>query len=99
MPELDFVLEMAARDEPDKWTFIRAGNEPFASVALATWDSVLSGRLKLEYYARTGISRGNDNVRRYQQRHATPGAGFRLGLSRGGKSIDGKVLDDGGDQV
>lgn len=86
--EMDFVLEMAALDEPDRWTFVRDGQRAGASdvpKARAEWHGVLGGRLAVDYMLRTGIAAGNANVAAWRARQ---GGGLRPGLSRGGKALD-----------
>ena len=87
VPELDFVLEMAARDEPERFTFTRAGT---ASVrqpeALARWQDTLAGPLRMRFLGRFGLTRQIEAVRAWKTRQAP---GLRPGLSRGGKEIGG----------
>jgi hypothetical protein len=97
VPELDFVLEMAAIDEPEKWQFTRSGedNQP-RSETLAGWGDRLAGRAFLWFLGRTGIGAANQGLTSWRARRSE--GGLRPGLSRGGKSIDGfaKVIEDVG---
>jgi hypothetical protein len=86
--QLDFILEMAALDEPDRYSFVRESTttSPGASAAtLASWADVLSGTLQAAYMDRLGITQGNRALALYAAKH---GAGLTPGFSRGGKPID-----------
>ena len=82
--ELDFILEMAARDEPDKYAFRRAGTpDPMqrTEAGAAWYDRALGGSLRKSLEAATARARA-----------AAHGAQrLRPGLTRGGKP----VRDDG----
>jgi hypothetical protein len=84
---MDFVLEMAALDEPDKWSFTRQGrSSPAESTeTMAAWHNVLTGRLALEYLLYTGIAAAQEVVNKWKTRQ---GPGLRPGLTRGGKALD-----------
>lgn len=88
MVELDFVLEMAALDDPDKWTFQRIGHAPaVASKSLASWTSRLAGKALTRFMLRTGIARANKGVAAWEARRSMGGR-LRPGLSRQGKRVD-----------
>lgn len=92
VPELDFVLEMAARDEPERYIFKRAGAGQPLSKALASWHDVFAGELRQWYMLRTGLAQGLSNVVQWRRRQ---GGGLQPGISRGGKAIDGRVQGGG----
>ena len=86
--ELDFVLEMAAIDTPDQYTFSRAGSpagRSEAPIAMASWMSVLREPLKQQYLERVGVAQGIRSVAMWR---ATQGGGLKPGFSRAGKPID-----------
>jgi len=87
VPELDFILEMAARDEPERWTFVRAGQER-TTKALAGWTDVLKGNLLLRYLTRIGVTAGIAGVAAWRKRQQQ-GGGLKPGLTRGGKPLAG----------
>jgi len=87
MAQLDFVLEMASIDEPDKWTFNRLGQPEPKSQALAGWSDRLAGRALAAFMARTGLSVASAGVARWRARQ---GSGMKPGLTRGGKPIEPK---------
>jgi hypothetical protein len=78
--ELNFVLEMAAIDEPERWEFQRSGDKP-KSQSLAGWNDRLAGRALLALMARTGLSVASAGVARWRARQ---GSGMKPGLTRGG---------------
>ena len=83
--ELDFVLEQAALDEPDRWSFIRGGRKGATSTAaMAKWSDALGGSLFRRYLERTGLTRGIANIANWKRRQ---GGGLKPGLTRGGKPI------------
>lgn len=86
--QLDFVLEMAALDEPDRYSFTRDGKETGRSTstaALASWTDTLKGPLLARYLEQIGIGAGNRAVAAYLARKRT---GLRPGLTRRGKPVD-----------
>lgn len=97
--ELDFVLEMAALDEPDKYTFLRNGkptNVGGSSATLTQWADVLDGTLAKLRRDRMGLSRAIAGAAAYRARKAAgSGGGFKLGLTRGGKPLDAGNTDRG----
>lgn len=85
--QLDFVLEMAAIDEPDRYSFVRDGKESgrsVASAALASWADTLKGPLRERYLEQIGIAAGNRAVAAYLARQRT---GLKPGLTRRGKPV------------
>ena len=85
--ELDFVLEMAAQDDPDRYSFTRASGPPAAPTVLAKWSDTLMGNALMRYLERTGIASGQRALDAYRKRQAA-GSGMRFGFTRGGKPID-----------
>ena len=93
VPQLDFVLEMASIDEPDSWRFVRAGADGTPkSAAMAQWNDALTGAARNVLMAATGFAQAIGGIAAWRSRHA-PGAGMRLGLTRGGKRIDDVKAD------
>ncbi len=85
VPQLDFVLEMAAADEPERFTFVRGGTEaPRRPEALALWKDALVGPMQGRFLGRFGLDRQIEAVRAWRTRQAP---GLRPGMSRGGKGI------------
>ncbi len=83
--ELDFVLEMAALDTPEQYTFNREGRDGIkAPVAMAQWLDVLQGSLKARYLARIGLASALETTAAWKARQ---GSGLQPGLSRGGKPL------------
>lgn len=85
--ELDFVLEMAARDEPERWQFVRA-DKPADNAqpqTMAQWHNVMAGRLAVAWMVRTGVTDATARIRNWRQRQ---GQGqMRPGLTQGGKPV------------
>lgn len=89
IPQLDFVLEMAALDEPDRWTFVRGGKGASVSApeSMARWKDVLGGSLLGRFMGMIGATKGMANVAAWRKRQAR---GFTPGVTtRGGKPIGG----------
>jgi len=86
--QLDFVLEMAALDEPERYSFVRNGKETgrsAVSATLASWTDTLKGLLRTRYLEQIGIAAGNRAVAAYLARQRT---GLKPGFTRKGKTID-----------
>jgi hypothetical protein len=90
--ELDFVLEMAALDEPDRWSFVRGGRKSgtAAPAAMARWSDALGGGLFRKYMDRTGLTRGIAAVTSWRRKQ---GGGMKPGFTRGGKPVDARDPD------
>jgi len=88
--ELDFVLEMASLDEPDRWSFVRGTRSASQTTAMARWSDVLAGGLFSRFIAHTGITKGLAAVTAWRRRQ---GGGLQPGLTRGGKPIDARDPD------
>lgn len=86
-PELDFILEMAAKDDPETYSFKRAGADPPRSDSLSRWRSSLAGRALTGFLMRTGILTANKGLAAWETRRRG-GTGLRPGVTRGGKAID-----------
>lgn len=84
--ELDFILEMGAKDEPDRFTFLRGGIDARRQVpeAAAAWASALSGRALAERMQAGGLT---DAQRRLNEYKARATGGMRPGVTRGGKAV------------
>jgi hypothetical protein len=93
VPELDFVLEMAALDEPDRWKFTRVGQEPQTlGAGMIGWREVLAGEALREFDERTGKARAMQGLARARARtRRNPTGGMRPGLTRAGKPMDSNV--------
>jgi hypothetical protein len=94
MAQLDFVLEMAAIDEPDMYSFVRRGVPSGVSLkprAFAGWTNVLMGRAKVEIMERLGLTRASAFVAAWKDRRMS---GPKLGITRGGKRIGEPDADD-----
>jgi len=85
MPELDFVLEMAALDDPERWTFRRGGADAPRSETMSRWRDGLAGRALAEFMSLTGASAARAGIERWRNRRGT---GMRPGLTRRGKGVD-----------
>ena len=82
--ELDFILEMGAKDEPDRFVFLRNGRDSRhdASEAAAAWAAVAANdaqRLK-----NSGLAEAQARLKAYKDR---AGPTLQPGLTRGGKAI------------
>jgi hypothetical protein len=91
--ELDFVLEMAARDDPEHLTFVRRGaSKPVAHEIEAAWDTFYTGPARVRYLAKSdfadAIAQGNANMRRLREKRAKA-APVKPMITRGGKEITG----------
>jgi hypothetical protein len=87
---LDFVLEMAAIDDPDQWSFKRADDDSQPrSETLAGWGDRLSGRAFQWFLGRTGIAAANAGLAAWNRRRGS--TGLRPGLTQGGKRIEPDV--------
>lgn len=85
MPELDFVLEMAAIDDPDRWTFTRAGADTAPrSEAMSRWRDSLAGKALVELMSLTGATAARAGIERWRNRKS---GGMKPGLTRRGKDI------------
>jgi len=84
--ELDFVAEMAALDDPERWSFTRAGVDvEVRSNTLAAWRDKLGGSALFAFLSRTGLATAMRGAARWHAGRAT--GGLRPGLTRGGKKI------------
>jgi hypothetical protein len=89
MAQLDFVLEMAAKDDPDKWTFTRAGTVQ-ASESMTRWVDKLAGRILTQFLMITGLTASIEAAAKWRaKRSAPPSTGLKPGMSRGGKDLKG----------
>jgi hypothetical protein len=88
MPQLDFVLEMAARDDPNKWTFTRVGTIQ-SSESMTRWVDRLAGRILMQFLVSTGLAASQQNAAKWRTKKFAPaaGAGLKPGASRGGKEL------------
>jgi hypothetical protein len=84
--ELDFVLEMAALDDPEHYSFSRAGAKDAPAAAMTGWVNVLREPLKQRYLELIGVAQGIRSVAAWQAR-AT--GGLKPGFSRKTPSADG----------
>lgn len=79
---------MAAIDDPDQYTFNRAGKisgRSDAPVAMTAWNEVLLGPLKTQYMERLGLGAGLRAVAAWRERQA---GGLKPGMTRRGKPVD-----------
>lgn len=83
--ELDFILEMGARDEPERFTFLRDGKDPRrqAPETAAAWTDV-AGTNEQKLKA-AGLAEQQARLNAYRKRTATA-PGLKPGLTRGGKA-------------
>lgn len=74
MPQIDYILEMQARDDPDHYTFTR-GNKAAPTNALAAWYNIFEGGALQRFLA----SKLNLNViqKRRAEAKSKPVFGFR----------------------
>jgi hypothetical protein len=90
MAELDFVLEMGALDEPDRFTFMRGGQDPSRAAvdAHAAWTNVRTGAALQRQFDREGVTAANERLRAYRARSGRQG-GLKPGVTKGGKPVQG----------
>jgi hypothetical protein len=93
VPELDFVLEMAAIDDPDRWSFTRIGGDGPRSVALSGWTNSLAGRALMAFLARTNTVSAVKGIAAWRSRREQGQTGMRPGFTRGGKEISPRARD------
>jgi hypothetical protein len=88
--QLDFVLEMAAKDEPDKWTFVRPNDAPVRSVSMSRWNDVLSGAALRRFMSANGTLNALAGLQAWKARKNAPVVGkeMQFGFTRAGKKID-----------
>lgn len=82
--ELDFVLEMAAIDDPERYTFVRGGKVSGVSEMvqeLADWTKCLEGPALERHLKRSFTPPA-------WTRRKKPEPSMTVGITRGGKSID-----------
>jgi hypothetical protein len=86
--ELDFVLEMGALDEPNRFTFTRGGRDPTrAAVDMHTaWMRVRTGAALTRQFDGEGITAANERLAAYRRRGGYQG-GLKPGVTRGGKPV------------
>lgn len=85
--ELDFILEMGANDEPERFVFLRGGKDPRREAAekAAAWVSIAANdREKLKV---AGLTDAQSRLNAYKARKGAV-SGLQPGLTRGGKPID-----------
>lgn len=87
--QLDFVLEMASIDDPERYTFVRNENTArgAGSKALARWTDVLLGKPLLYFMEKTGMAAASAGVAAWRNRRSA-GGGLKPGFSRAGKPTD-----------
>jgi hypothetical protein len=84
--EIDFILEMGARDEPERFTFMRGGKDARveAAKAKAAWlDTTIDNSQKLKM---AGLAEQQAKLNQYKQR-GRAASGMRPGMTRGGKAV------------
>lgn len=82
--EIDFVLEMAAIDEPDRYSFVRNGKVSGVSQItqdLAEWTKCLEGPALARHMAATFSPPA-------WTRRSKPEQSMKVGITRGGKAVD-----------
>jgi hypothetical protein len=85
--QLDFVLEMAAVDEPERWVFQRGGEDRKAHAeSLAKWRDALAGRALMEVLNLSGATAARAGIAAWKSRRMG-GSGMRPGLTRGGRKV------------
>ena len=86
--ELDFVLEMAAQDDPERYSFRRAGQpenvRKAASEIAAAWLNVRAGAALKKHMAASGFAAAMDMANKWYSRKKP---GLQPGVTRGGKDI------------
>jgi hypothetical protein len=86
MAEIDFVLEMASIDDPERYVFLRGGKDP-KRVALdvaAAW--VATAHTTSDRLARAGLLEAQARLKAHKQKIGS-GAGLKPGITRKGKPI------------
>ena len=89
MAELDFVLEMAARDDPEHFTFIRGGRDPRKAQgeARAAWFRVLKGKARAERMEKDGLAAATRRLAEYRKRQMAQPAPIVPMITRRGKPV------------
>jgi hypothetical protein len=89
--ELDFILEMAAIDEPERFTFVRGGKVSGISETareLADWTKCLEGAALARHLAKSFVPPA-------WTRAPKPESGMTVGITRGGKAINAGNQNNG----
>lgn len=88
MAELDFILEMGAHDEPERFTFLRDGRDPHRGAVdvHAAWLGVKTGAALERQLDREGVTAANRRLADYRRRGGL-GQGLKPGVTRGGKPV------------
>jgi hypothetical protein len=84
---------MAARDDPERYSFTRNGIEtgrPVTPAVLASWADTLKGVVRTRYLEQIGVTAGNRALAAY---YARKGPALKPGLTRKGKVVDVGTLD------
>lgn len=87
---------MAARENPDRYVFIRDGKEAGRSEspkALATWADRLVGKLFQRYVRSLGLTAATERVAEFRRRKALSQEGLKPGITRGGKPLGTGTAD------
>ena len=87
--ELDFILEMGALDDPDRYTFLRGGRDlrRAASETRAAWFSVSAGSALAKLMEQDGVADAQRRLAEYRRQQGIAPVGMKPGFTRGGKPV------------
>lgn len=85
--EIDFILEMGAKDEPERFTFRRFGTDAVSPESSAAWFNSLTGDARREWLAKRGSTAAQRRLDEYKKRKNAKSGGMVMGLSKGGKAV------------
>lgn len=86
MAQLDFVLEMMALEQPERYSFVRSESSGTSSASMAKWTDVLKGAVLTRFMERIGLVTAMQNFAAYQKRKGINQ--LQPGLTRKGKKLD-----------
>lgn len=88
MPEIDFILEMGAKDDPDRFTFMRGGKDPRRDAAESAAAWVATATTPEQKLRMAGLSEQQKRLNAYRARGSANG-GMKPGMTRAGKPLNG----------
>ena len=88
--EIDFILEMGAADEPDRYTFLRGGKSArqAESEKRAAWFNAVSGKALQERMEADGLAEAQRRLKAYKAKQGGLSGGMKPGITRGGKAVN-----------
>ena len=90
MPEIDFILEMGAADEPDRYTFLRGGKsaKQAETETRAAWHNVATGKALEQRMEADGLAEAQRRLNAYKAKLGGLSGGLKPGFSKGGKPVN-----------